>query len=868
MTQKGHYGLSSDNCWRMCPTCLIFLLLLLLAAKGTPLDPSKHRRELPQDPGDPTGMTSSTPSPQDGGKKDRFGLHLLTASYYKPEKTSSSDKPEAPHIEEYHPVRETFEGQRTKLLCKTKGNPKPWVEWFYNGKRLRNSPDDGIEISRHAVKIASANRTHAGQYSCLASNKLGHAWLNFTLIVHGKKFRFRERRATGRRYNRYGRLRKIHRNALDEGPPKLHSNKDAKPMYAKPAGGSVEFKCKAVGRPKPTITWLKNGKHFTSRPYGKILTRRWSLKMDDLTEDDDGNYTCVVSNMHGSINWTHTLDVVLRLPYKPVIVRHPENQTVAIGGTAVFECRLFSDIMPHVQWLKHYMVNNSYLNEEGQPYFYVVQSSTNQSDPEMLVLENVTYDMEGMYTCLASNNLGFAYSTAWLFIESPRVEALREDDPFNTVTIVTISVGCVAIVILVFVVIGLRKRCCQGRQVAQPLKKRVVIMQTNTLYAGSSYKEWGSSQNSSVTPLVPTVRIEGSTQCAHSGIGEYEIPLDKEWEFPRERLVLGKQLGEGAFGMVIKADAVNMGNHSVGNTVAVKMLKDDATERELADLVQEMEVMKIIGRHINIINLLGSCTQNGPLYVIVEYAPYGNLRDFLRERRPPNSGYERPVSIYSNSKQIMYPLTYKDLVSFSYQVARGMEYLSSKMCIHRDLAARNVLVAEDCILKIADFGLTRNIPNHDYYKKTTDGRLPVKWMAPEALFDRKYTSKSDVWSHGVLLWEVFTLGGNPYPSVPVEKLFDLLREGHRMERPPYCSLEMYRIMLDCWHQLPGQRPAFYELVQDLDRVLINTAEEDYLVLDPLESPVSSAASDSQYSSMSVSSVGSAASVTEKLESPI
>lgn len=122
--------------------------------------------------------------------------------------------------------------------------------------------------------------------------------------------------------------------------------------------------------------------------------------------------------------------------------------------------------------------------------------------------------------------------------------------------------------------------------------------------------------------------------------------------------------------------------------------------------------------------------------------------------------------------------------------------------------------------------MARDIHNNYYYRKTTDGRLPVKWMAPEALFDRVYTSQSDVWSYGVLLWEIMTLGGTPYPSVPrVEKLFKLLRSGHRMEKPPCCSLEIYMLMRECWSYQPVERPMFWELVQSLDRILEMTANE-------------------------------------------
>ncbi|CAG5124057.1 unnamed protein product, partial [Candidula unifasciata] len=450
-----------------------------------------------------------------------------------------------------------------------------------------------------------------------------------------------------------------------------------------------------------------------------------------------------------------------RAPHVPLF-EQPKNQTVRVGETAVFSCRIeISDTHPHIQWLKHHQVNGSYTNENGEQYFQIVQTATvNNSNPEVLILHNVTKDDEARYTCLVRNAIGPSFKSAYLQV----IEDHEISTPMAVIRVKEKNITLILVVVVVLVVmlamlsVGLwyaHCRCVKKKQ-SQNQKKRIIIMKPNDLY----YQQKDPEADASL--MIPQIRIiKGGYTSSDSGrrrrpssdfteISEYEVPLDTKWEFPRERLQLGERLGEGAFGLVVKAEAMGLlsSNSNTATTVAVKMLKKDATDREMMDLFREMETMKLIGKNKNIINLLGCCTQRGPLYVIVEYAPYGNLRDFLKTHRPPNPGvpsmiseYEQPILPFNEEMKI---LTQKDLISFAYQVARGMDYLASKQCIHRDLAARNVLVSEDYVLKLADFGLTRNLYHFDYYRKTTDGRLPVKWMAPEALFDRKYTSKSDV----------------------------------------------------------------------------------------------------------------------------
>uniref|UniRef100_A0A3B3VCS3 receptor protein-tyrosine kinase n=1 Tax=Poecilia latipinna TaxID=48699 RepID=A0A3B3VCS3_9TELE len=607
------------------------------------------------------------------------------------------------------------------------------------------------------------------------------------------------------------------------------SAKMEKKLHAVPAANTVKFRCAAGGDPQPKLHWLKNGRPFRQedRMGGyKVRLQHWTLIMESVVPSDKGNYTCLVQNEFGSINHTYTLDVVERSPHRPILqAGQPANTTVHVGEDAQFQCKVYSDAQPHIQWLKHVSVNGSRYRPDGNPYVKVLKTAgvnTTDKEIEVLYLPNVTFEDAGEYTCLAGNSIGISYQTATLTV-LPAPE--KSPGPITSYYL-EIGIYCAGM-FLIACMVGIVVVCRMRNTAKKPDfgSPPAVHKLTKQIPLRRQVSADSSSSMNSNTPLVRITTRRSSAP--DEPIPEYDLPKDPLWEFARDRLTLGKPLGEGCFGQVVMAEALGIDKDKPKEavTVAVKMLKDDATEKDLSDLVSEMEMMKMIGKHKNIINLLGACTQDGPLYVIVEYASKGNLREYLRARRPPGMEYSYDIARVSDEL-----LTFKDLVSCTYQVARGMEYLASQKCIHRDLAARNVLVTESNVMKIADFGLARDVHNIDYYKKTTNGRLPVKWMAPEALFDRVYTHQSDVWSFGVLMWEIFTLGGSPYPGIPVEELFKLLKEGHRMDKPGNCTNELYMMMKDCWHAIPSQRPTFKQLVEDLDRILTLNTNEEYLDL--------------------------------------
>ncbi|XP_067135632.1 uncharacterized protein [Centruroides vittatus] len=280
------------------------------------------------------------------------------------------------------------------------------------------------------------------------------------------------------------------------------------------------------------------------------------------------------------------------------------------------------------------------------------------------------------------------------------------------------------------------------------------------------------------------------------------LTLD-EWEMPRDHIVINRKLGEGAFGTVYGGEAFITDKGWIA--VAVKTLKIGATVEEKLDFLSEAEMMKKFD-HKNIVQLIGVCTSGEPVYTVMEFMLYGDLKTYLLGRRHLVNDREREKSDEVSDQR---------LTNIALDIARGLSYLAELKYVHRDLACRNCLVNACRTVKIADFGMCRPMFDSDYYRFNKRGMLPVRWMAPESLIDGIFTPTSDIWSYGVLLYEIITFGSFPYQGLSNNQVLEYVKGFNTLPVPNGCKPELASLLLQCWSRRAQDRPSASEIVEIL-----------------------------------------------------
>uniref|UniRef100_A0A671NEW6 receptor protein-tyrosine kinase n=1 Tax=Sinocyclocheilus anshuiensis TaxID=1608454 RepID=A0A671NEW6_9TELE len=536
------------------------------------------------------------------------------------------------------------------------------------------------------------------------------------------------------------------------------------------------------------------------------------LPIPNATLMDQGLYACQVENVGTSERTCLLHNLRIRALEMSRIVTNLTAQRVNVSDSTTLVCEVSGTPTPTVVWTKD---NQTVTEGSG-----VILKQSNR----VLTIQRVKKEDSGLYMCTACNQQGCDSHEARITVEGA-------EEKMNVELIMPIGAVVIAMFLWLLIVFVIRNR------------KRPNDGDLKTGY---------------LSIILDSDDMPKDEHCERL---TYDA---NKWEFPRDRLKLGEPLGRGAFGQVVEATAYGIEKATTCTTVAVKMLKEGATTSEYRALMSELKILIHIGHHLNVVNLLGACTKpGGPLMVIVEYCKHGNLSSYLKSKRGEYSPYKvqqeedlhegdlglgtstrldictgtavcTRMGEQTSTTQLQHEqessdwdhLTMEDLISYSFQVAKGMEFLASRKCIHRDLAARNILLSENNVVKICDFGLARDVYKDPDYVRKGDARLPLKWMAPETIFDRVYTTQSDVWSFGVLLWEIFSLGASPYPGVCIDESFcRRLKEGTRMRAPDYATPEIYQTMLDCWLDRPKDRPTFTQLVEHLGNLLQASAQQ-------------------------------------------
>ncbi|XP_068761952.1 fibroblast growth factor receptor 4-like [Montipora capricornis] len=579
-------------------------------------------------------------------------------------------------------------------------------------------------------------------------------------------------------------------------------------------GQESTLTCQALGVPRPVITWFKDGLLLTSSSI-KGVKGQSTLTFHSFTlNDDHGQYWCEANNLFGS---KRSITVTFTVLMKPVFLIHPINVSVTLDGVVrdiTMTCAAEGSPKPVITWLEN---NSTIVNETGNTQNGTMMSILTFKIRKKRKMKN--------YRCLARNTVGVVLSKeakiTFLEKETTKVAGKPDARTNNTSTFLwsAVSIAVAVILLLLFTILVFFKQK-QWRRASYQLNNEIIKQQELIQLHIKNDVDIINELRLSQATIVSISSSQDGTITTTEGQGPLDNELylktmatyNRNWEIPRDRIILThEKLGGGEFGVVNKGYYLRIDGQQL--PVAVKRLKDNSAQRERMSLIRELETLIHVGRHPNIVSLVGACTFEEPICVVIEFVSGGSLDRILKASHVKNPN---PNTVYNN---IWSRLNERELLNIASDVANGMKHLEGKQCIHRDLASRNVLIGNGLVAKVADFGMARDISTDGEYIKTTEGKIPWLWMSVEALQGIS-TIKGDVWSFGVLLWEIVTLGELPYRGVQgLVELHNLLQDGVRLEKPPHCSQELYDVMLRCWDKSPDNRPKFEELFATLQEIL-------------------------------------------------
>ncbi|XP_016307799.1 NT-3 growth factor receptor-like [Sinocyclocheilus anshuiensis] len=457
-----------------------------------------------------------------------------------------------------------------------------------------------------------------------------------------------------------------------------------------------------------------------------------------------------------------------------------------------------------------------------------------------LTFQNPTHYDNGNYTLVASNSLGSVTKTIYgYFLEPPFIEddgiieytptpedeaKSPEEDSFGmSIAVGLAGFGCVFLIVI-FVLINKYSRrnkfgikgpvaVISGEEdSASPLHHvNHGIVTHCSLDAGPDAVVIGMSR-------IPVIENPQYFRHGHN----CNKPTTYVQHIKRRDIVLKRELGEGAFGKVFLAECYNLSPTKDKMLVAAKTLKDPTlTARK--DFQREAELLTNL-QHEHIVKFYGVCVDGDPLIMVFEYMKHEDLNKFLRAHGP-----DAMILVDGQPMQSNGELGLSQMFHIATQIAAGMVYLSSQHFVHRDLATRNCLVGNGLLVKIGDFGMSRDIYSSDYYRVGGYTMLPIRWMPPESIMYRKFSTESDVWSFGVIMWEIFTYGKQPWFQLSNNEVIECITQGRVLDRPRLCPKEVYDLMLGCWQREPQQRLN----IKDIQKVLYTLGKAMPVYLDIL-----------------------------------